>query len=554
MYDMNKIKPVPDGFYDWMDEQLPAEPIFFKNHRQYSDLICGYCGEKSTIYMDAADMFELPSEKPVRGKLGICPLCRHEGRYEIGQVTARHGGYIKFVLIHQDADRNLITRIFEASHFWQKGHEREASFEEVERYVQMPGHMIKIKQEWRIEKGKWVKGWTECKNGRMTFEEKATLFEDYKSFSLRNEIKTSKLAFFDPDVYTDCFNVWERECGDGYNTYYVNTDDYAARVAKSLALFAHSPYTESFCKMGWSHVVRDLKYTDGASQLINRRGKTLKSQLRIKDGQHLSMFRKFMKQHPNNWRKYLEAIQMAERAGRKLNDKQLAFFGQLYNIKEATPLLKYMTVEQLINRLEDYRAKREADTKRPVDLYSVFVEYRDYINLRERLGYNMKNEVFIHPKDLRGKHKELITEERIRRDEERGKELDVRYKKITEIFEKLCKIYCWESEGYIIRPAKTASEFVTESRELHHCVGSSNTYMEKHAKGESFILFLRAKETPDKPFTTIEITGKGNPRILQWYEAYDEQPDEEILQPIIDKYVEHLKKGMVKPGKRAKAS
>ena len=80
--------------------------------------------------------------------------------------------------------------------------------------------------------------------------------------------------------------------------------------------------------------------------------------------------------------------------------------------------------------------------------------------------------------------------------------------------------------------------------------------MRKHATGTSYILFLRKKETPDVPFTTIEISGmkEKEPRILQWYEAYDKKPDEEILQPIIDKYVEHLKKGMKKPGKRAKAS
>ena len=89
----------------------------------------------------------------------------------------------------------------------------------------------------------------------------------------------------------------------------------------------------------------------------------------------------------------------------------------------------------------------------------------------------------------------------------------------------------------MIRPAKNALEIADEGRELHHCVGTGSHYYEKHCKGESFILFLRRAEAPEIPFATIEISGN---KILQWYEAYDEKPDEEILQPWLDKYTKQL--------------
>ena len=50
-------------------------------------------------------------------------------------------------------------------------------------------------------------------------------------------------------------------------------------------------------------------------------------------------------------------------------------------------------------------------------------------------------------------------------------------------------------------------------------------------------MFLRAAAAPDIPLATIEIREK---QILQWYEAHDEKPDEDILQPWLDKYTKQL--------------
>lgn len=544
MYDLTKIKPLPEDFRNWIESQLPPEPIFFRNHKGYSDLLCGHCGEKSTIYLEDGmeDIFDIPWEKPERNKSAVCPLCNYEGYYEIGQVTAEHRNYEYFVLVQQDTDGNLVSRCFEVLQAWKKGLEANHEVTETERYVQSPGKLIKIRHGY-----KWYSGeeyWDELKNGHMSFNQRATLYEEGPGYDFKEEIRTSNLPYYDPILFFDIFNEW------GYES------EYAYQVLKSLAIYANAPWSESFAKMGWTNIIRNVMWKDGSTALINKRGKTLKSQLRLKTGENVRKFQDYMKIKPEKWYRVLEILQLSERRKRNFSQEEFDFLMSLYQIKDADEPLKYMTLTQLLNRLKEYKKQKEKAEKRVYAETTILTEYSDYLKLRRSLGYDMTNEVFIHPKDLHRKHQDLIKEQQMRRDAERAAQMEKQYEGMIKAYEMLCKKYCYEAAGFIIRPAKCPTELIRESQALHHCVGSSDTYMRKHATGTSYILFLRRAETPDVPFTTIEISGvkEKEPRILQWYEAFDRKPDEQILQPIIDKYVEHLKKGMKKPGRRAKAS
>ena len=147
------------------------------------------------------------------------------------------------------------------------------------------------------------------------------------------------------------------------------------------------------------------------------------------------------------------------------------------------------------------------------------------------------NDVILFPKDLKRRHDEMVEEARQKEAAERRKVVNAKWPQISKKFDKLNKKFNYTKDGFLIRPAMEAAEIADEGRELHHCVGSGDTYYSKHAKGESFILLLRRTDEPDKPFATIEISGS---RILQWYEAYDKKPDEKILQPWLNDYTKYL--------------
>lgn len=59
----------------------------------------------------------------------------------------------------------------------------------------------------------------------------------------------------------------------------------------------------------------------------------------------------------------------------------------------------------------------------------------------------------------------------------------------------------YESGGLLIRPPERQSDLTYEGKILHHCVAG---YAERHAKGQTAILFVRRAEDPEQPFFTLE--------------------------------------------------
>ena len=111
-----------------------------------------------------------------------------------------------------------------------------------------------------------------------------------------------------------------------------------------------------------------------------------------------------------------------------------------------------------------------------VDSYSDVVRLHDGITVL----YNaMKQEIA----DAQNKEKE-----------EKMKKLDEKRKEIFEM----------EDDKFLIRLPHKLSEIVKEGRDLNHCVGG---YADRHARGDTTILFLREKNNSDKSFYTIECHG-----------------------------------------------
>lgn len=68
----------------------------------------------------------------------------------------------------------------------------------------------------------------------------------------------------------------------------------------------------------------------------------------------------------------------------------------------------------------------------------------------------------------------------------------------------------------IVLPTNT-QDLVTEGNEMHHCVGG---YIDRVANGDTLIVFVRHKDTPNKCYITAEISPR-NGKIGQYYLAYD---------------------------------
>lgn len=141
--------------------------------------------------------------------------------------------------------------------------------------------------------------------------------------------------------------------------------------------------------------------------------------------------------------------------------------------------------------------------------------YKDVTNIYDRIRNKPEIDIkkFDSYSDLQRMHDAFVeiqnTEEAERRayynaqEKERMEMLQKKFEKLQEERESKYNYQEDESEFCVIVP-KELKDITKEGISLHHCVGG---YVQKHAMGETNIIFLRRKNDIDKSFYTIEIKG-----------------------------------------------
>lgn len=180
----------------------------------------------------------------------------------------------------------------------------------------------------------------------------------------------------------------------------------------------------------------------------------------------------------------------------EVTENERNFVLKLYRMKKKDPenpiLRTYIDTIRLYDRLNDNR-KPQVDLQR-------FGDFNDLVNLHDRLNeiYNIQ-----------------YAEQQARWDEEKRRRLEAE----KEVFKKLQKDrkekFNAESTNYVIRVPEELDEITQEGINLHHCVGG---YVNSHAHGDTNIIFLRKKNTPDESFYTIEVK---NDQIVQIHGSHN---------------------------------
>ena len=101
--------------------------------------------------------------------------------------------------------------------------------------------------------------------------------------------------------------------------------------------------------------------------------------------------------------------------------------------------------------------------------------------------------------------------------------------------------------GWDVAITPTGPVFV-EGNELKHCITGKETYFDRMAKQESYLLFLRKTDTPEKPYYTLEVEPDGTVRQKRTY--FDRQnPDIEEAKKFLVKWQEQLVRKLNKEDK-----
>lgn len=510
--------PLPEDFKPWCEKQMKRPLIYYRRKGKEAEIRCAACG--MMLYAKTADMPEygtLEIETPRKEHPARCVYCGNQSFYEWMRVTRRERDQKRFYLYQLTEDKTLVIRIF--NYYRVSGADKMMNDSMVEegRFFLEYGQVKKLIRLYTYKEDEY--SWCLKKTAGYPYIE-VQQGETYPGYDRMIEESSLKYCPLKKLMNADS-NFWGWGKPD------------VARI-DSLMAYANNPAIEMYCKMDMYKLTHRLVIKESMYGPVNRRKDTMKGQLRLQKKENIN---KLVKE--NGDPELLELLQYEEKMGYSWKpewEKQLCRIWSKDNKKRIEEMLRYMTMQQLLNRIEKYEAQLYGEEKYFRSYEETFLKYSDYLRMRRELGYDMTNEVFIHPKDLQEKHQEMVKEQNARKDEMTIKKKNKEFANIAKRYEGLCKRYQAAAGGYIIRPARDAGEIIMEGRILHHCVGGNN-YLSSHDKGRSTILFLRSEKKPKEPYITIEIRGT---HIVQWYGAHDRKPNEEFFKKYLKDYEDQL--------------
>ena len=163
-------------------------------------------------------------------------------------------------------------------------------------------------------------------------------------------------------------------------------------------------------------------------------------------------------------------------------------------------ILEHMTPHKMIRFLGEqypilHEKKNQYGRTRYSSMQDMVREYRDYLEMCVKEHYDMGNSFVLFPSDLQAAHDKVARRIKQKADAKMRRDFKTAYRRIMAQLD-------FEMDGMKIVYPSTPSDIVAEGHALHHCVGS---YVERVAKQECIILFLRKCENEATPFYTIEV-------------------------------------------------
>lgn len=273
---------------------------------------------------------------------------------------------------------------------------------------------------------------------------------------------------------------------------------------------------EYLIKIGLYRLARDL--SSGIGSRINEKGKGVTELLKIPK-QYIGILKEL-----NGNSDILRILQVCHENGIFPTANQVRCFYESQGCK--TPLIemtKYASLQKIMNYIEkQYTSIKEPEENTGCCWQSVYStkhskdknssnekkdhlanDWLDYVKWCKELKYDLKNEFILFPNNFYPVHDRVLKEYQDMLDERKRKEKEAQERLIKKVLNECSNIPALQmkAKGLVIIIPKDASELLKEGQILHHCVG---TYVERVAKKETLILFIRRQDNPDNPYFTLE--------------------------------------------------
>lgn len=495
---MKETPPHSVGFIAWAKTCIPENFLYYMRKGNYAYVTCSRCGQREKYYTGSVATFEQQFLKqieiPRKGETARCLKCGTTGTYKCEGQTAWEYTRTQMVYdVQKWKETGVCISLIEVSKTYRIGFEEEYIFTDKAKFWYTPGRKTPI-----------------CA---------------YNHGSARNERWEKSPNDWGSAIKTGEYDIYPgyERCLKGTCLQYSGFEYYKARkkdIVKYMNTYLKNPELELLSKMKFEKIV-DAMLSNNPPKL-NTTGKSIADKLKIWPERVKQLQKK--KGDTELW----EAYRIERKTGAHFSEE---FINSIIKIpswrrSDFGTILRYSTPK----KIENYTHKIG---------WEQIQTYKDYLTMRDEMGYDMTDSIILFPRDLRQQHDKLVLEKDKENREKRMEEKNKQFPEISKMYKKLEKQYGYKDDTFVIRPAMNAGEFVLESALLHHCVGTSDIYMTKHKDKKSFILFLRKTDTPDTAYCTVEMTPDG--KICQWQQDHDRKPDAAVIEPWIQQYREYLK-------------
>lgn len=487
---MEIVPKEPKGFHNWTHDKAMADKRYLIYKTGMKRHLTGYCtGCKKEVKIDTR------VTKPRNKQHGKCPACGSEVTFIPKGYFPKYKRDSKWVCLVQRVQSGIVTRYFHANLEIQRDNKFKESFSIRERYrVFYEEDKKELKRdayEWDVYKQRGPCRWCPI-----------------DTISLHNAV-----------LYTE--NLPQEFIGTIFQ--YCAADLYQKKkgcepipIFQYLEHYPTNKYLEYFVKVGLLNLTNDVltKYVDSLNtsektptEILDMPKEYIKTLTEIDgtNGEYLLLKQCAADKVIPNAK---DIQQYHKRFGG--NDEMLGVINTHMRIGE---FVRYMDKQKkkFMNQKEDscchmgtmYRIYYSKEEKEREEYRNLGHDWMDYISWCTKLKYDMQDKYVLLPPDLKKAHDRVMKEYQTHKDElerKRLAELERQMKKILGESKNYAAMEMKTKKLMIVTP-RNGEDIRAEGRILHHCVGS---YVERVAKGETMILFVRKVDEPEKPYFTLE--------------------------------------------------
>lgn len=529
---MEHIQDPPQEFKDWVWEQgmsFSRYGIYKETEKNKAEFECSYCKAKGIV--DRTKIRLRNNEK------GECPFCKSKVTYKAKGKLAR--------VIKDTSDFIYVDRQekgFLIRYFWASREIRDGKIKE--------GHIKEMLFEY--------------KRCFWTVEKKSLRKEAYEwgVYHQRGPCRwiPDSGDIISAGLYPDNLpQAWEHTAMK-YSGIDILAKNYNGILPYegAIPIYIEFPKFEWICKMGLNNLAANIvnKYSFYyiSTDVIDYKANTIYEILGL-----TKVNTKILQEIDGNTDE-LDLLREAQKLNIQMSAEQVKEYYEVFGcniqlLREKRnkisfhKFFKYFDKE--IEKYMDGKSKDKLKRKELIELKrNMARDWLDYLDWCRELKYNLDNMFIYMPNNFKQVHDRVAKEykdlkdrkaaaEKKRRDKLVAKKMQKIKKGMEEIFSKNVGVDALNIKGnglILIVPANSAA-IKEEGEALHHCVG---TYIERVAKGETAIFFIRREGEPDKPYYTLEwrdnkviqCRGMNNcsvtDKVKAFVQAFEEKMNEQI--------------------------